>query len=87
MNITHMREFLTLIEHNSYASAAKKLYISQPTLSRHVNALESEIGEQLLNRSQRSISLTEGGQVAVTAFRTILKTVDDLADTVSVKAS
>ena len=44
MDLSHMREVLTLAEHLNFTTAAAKLYVSQPTLTRHVNAVEEELG-------------------------------------------
>ena len=38
MDVSHMREVLVLAEHLNFTTAAAALYISQPTLTRHVNA-------------------------------------------------
>lgn len=50
MDVSYMREVLVLAEHLSFTTAAAKLYLSQPTLTRHVNAVEEELGTQLFER-------------------------------------
>ncbi len=74
-----MHEFLVLAKHLNYTSAAQALYISQPTLSRHINALEEELGVSLLNRSRHDVSLTPSGEDAVIAFDFIMQHCDALA--------
>lgn len=73
-----MREFLTLVKCGSFTEAAAELYISQPTLTRHVNALEDELGCPLLVRTGHSVVLTPGGKLAMKAFEKVLGTYRDL---------
>ena len=53
--------------------SAKILFISQPTLSRHIQAMEIELGYPLFNTSKHGIELTEYGKAAVRPFRKIVK--------------
>lgn len=62
MKIQNMREFLTLSDVKNFNLAAEKLFLSQPTLSRHIKELEEELGVQLFERSTRRVELTECGQ-------------------------
>jgi len=54
--------FVTVVECNSFTKAAQRLSIPKSTLSRHIQALESDINLRLLNRSTRQISLTKVGE-------------------------
>ncbi|MGV3126453.1 LysR family transcriptional regulator [Streptococcus orisratti] len=54
MNIHHLREFITLAEVQNYLEAAEELFISQSTLSKHIQALEKESIERKL--CQKKIS-------------------------------
>lgn len=45
----------------SFSKAAKKLYITQPTVTNHIQNLENELGTILINRSGKNISLTDAG--------------------------
>ena len=65
MRIEALKEFLAVVEYGSYTGAAKALYISQPGLSKHIAALEAEIGCKLFF-DERPLILTEAG-------RTIMK--------------
>jgi len=53
--------FLAVAEEGNISRAAAKLHISQPSLSKYIMSLESEIGENLFLREARSVSLTERG--------------------------
>lgn len=61
MDTNYIQEFLVLREAGSFLKAAEILGITQSTLSRHIQALESEFGEQLINRSSRSFHVTAAG--------------------------
>lgn len=67
MNIDHVEEFQVLALTGSFTRAAKKLFISQPCLSRHISALEQEIGQKLIFRESESkldsLTLTKSGVI------------------------
>ncbi len=77
MTVEQMREFVTLAEERNYLVAADMLYSTQATLSRHIMAMEGELGFALFNRSTKKIELTqEGGRFLVYARRAV-KLMDD----------
>jgi len=61
MQIKQLEYFLTASECSSMNEAAEKLYITQPTLSASIAALEKELGAQLFHRTNRGIKLTAQG--------------------------
>ncbi|MBW6409598.1 LysR family transcriptional regulator [Clostridium weizhouense] len=61
MDIRQLKYFLTIAEEGHITSAAKKLNISQPPLSKQLKLLEEELGVILFNRTSRSLELTEAG--------------------------
>ncbi len=63
MDTQHIREFTVLAECLSYSEAAARLFISQSTLSKHIIAIEKELGYVLFKRSTRSIELSEEGSI------------------------
>ncbi|WP_438315800.1 LysR family transcriptional regulator [Sporosarcina sp. FA9] len=63
MDLKQLNYFVQIVEHMSFSKAAHKLHISQPSLSNAIKNLESELGFQLLERSTRTIKLTEAGNV------------------------
>ena len=71
MDTNYVQEFLVLKEAGSFLKAADILGITQPTLSRHIQAIESEIGKQLFKRDRHSFQITEAGQ-AFTLYATTL---------------
>ncbi len=63
MNTRYLREFVVLADTLSYSEAAENLYISQSSLSKHLQTLEKELGTPLFFRTTRSIRLTHAGSV------------------------
>jgi DNA-binding transcriptional LysR family regulator len=61
-DLNDLRLFAEVVEHGSYTSAARSLGLQTSKLSRRVRALEEELGVRLLNRTSRSLSLTETGR-------------------------
>lgn len=63
MQINQLLHFVTVIEKESFTTAAYALHISQPSLSTSIKRLEDEIGFKLIDRSQRNIRLTKEGEL------------------------
>ena len=61
MDISLYHEFVTLASHRNYSAAARDLNMSQPTLSRHMNALGKELKCQLFYDT-RPLTLTVAGE-------------------------
>ena len=76
MRTEYMKEFLELADAMNYSAAAKKLFISQPALSRHIKAMEKELGFRLVETSSHGIEFTQPGKSAVKTFRRILREYD-----------
>ncbi len=76
MELNYLREFKELAQTLNYAKAASHLYITQSTLSKHINALERELGCRLLDRDRRKVELTEAGRRFAAASMTIIDTFD-----------
>ena len=63
MNTERLYEFFVLSHVLNYTRAAKALYISQPILTRHIQALEAELGVPLFRRTTHGVTLTEAGRL------------------------
>ncbi|MBM6999152.1 LysR family transcriptional regulator [bacterium] len=74
MNIDVLEEFVTLSITRNFSSAAEQLRISQPSLSRHIKALETEMGSRLVER-ESPIMLTAAGKEVLNMATTVLSTV------------
>ena len=62
MNFEYLKTFQEIARLNSFSEVAKKMHISQPAVSFQIQKLEQELGVQLIDRSQRSLELTEAGR-------------------------
>ena len=63
LNTQHLITFRTLVETGSFTQTARKLGLTQPAVSQHIQKLEKGLGEPLLIRHGRSTELTEAGEV------------------------
>lgn len=63
MNTNHLYEFLVLADVLSYSKAAKRLFISQSILTRHIQELERELEAELFQRNTHGVALTEVGRM------------------------
>lgn len=62
MTLNQLKYAIVVSESESFNIAAKKLYISQPSLSTSIHALEEEVGIQIFRRSQNGIAVTPDGK-------------------------
>ena len=61
MEFKQLESFVAVVKHNSFTKAAENLYISQPTISTHIRALEEELNTRLIMRTTKSIEVTPEG--------------------------
>lgn len=78
MKIEYLQEFVVLSKYLNFSMTAELLHITQPVLSRHIAALEDELGVLLLQRSTQSVTLTEEGRIALDRINKILGDYDEL---------
>ena len=86
MELRQLEYFVAVAEEASFTRAASRVHVAQPGVSAQVRRLESELGQQLLDRSGRSVRLTEVGSAVLPFARAALDAVanarlavDDLA--------
>ncbi|QQY78780.1 DNA-binding transcriptional LysR family regulator [Keratinibaculum paraultunense] len=63
MDFRQLETFIEVANLKSFSRAAEKLFITQPTVTNHIQNLEKELGTILINRSGKNISLTEAGKL------------------------
>ncbi len=62
MELNQLRSFAAVVRCGSFTRAAEQLYLSQPTVSTHVRALEDKLGCQLILRTTKSVEVTDKGR-------------------------
>ncbi|MBR0686137.1 LysR family transcriptional regulator [Bradyrhizobium manausense] len=82
MDLRQVRYFIAVAEERSFTLAARRLHLSQPPLSQHIQALEAELGTQLLYRTSRKVELTQAGEAMLLRGRAILQQVKSAEDEV-----
>lgn len=82
MSLDQLRYFVAVAEEGHVGRAAVRLHISQPPLTRHIRALEDELGGPLFTRTPRGMELLPVGEVFYSRARTILDEVEGAATAV-----
>ena len=72
MTLRQLEYLLAVVDEGSFGRAAAQLYVSQPTLSQQVRALEQEIGGPLVERLPRGVRPTPAGEALLPAARAAL---------------
>lgn len=76
MDISYCRELITLADELNFSKAAERLYITQSTLSKHVAAVEREIGFRVFDRTTSRVELTAGGELWIDGLRDVVEKYD-----------
>lgn len=76
MNLRQLQYFIEVSELESVTKAANRLHVAQPALSRHMRALERDLGVRLFERDGRGIILTNAGLVFRDRVRAVLRELD-----------
>ncbi len=78
MELYLLRTFITVAEEAHLTRAAKRLNISQPSVSAHIKALEEELGILLFDRSKKGMTLTGKGDLMLQKAKRVLDSSNDL---------
>ncbi|MEE1770123.1 LysR family transcriptional regulator [Streptomyces sp. JV185] len=81
MDIRQLRYFVTVVEEANFTRAAARLHLAQPGVSAQVRQLEKELGHLLLDRSGRSVTLTEVGKAVLPYARAAISAVEAVRQT------
>ena len=76
--LKRMSVFAKVVEFGSFTAAARQLDMSVSSISQTVSKLENELQVKLLNRSTRSIGLTEAGKIYYQGCRRMLQEVSEV---------
>ncbi|MFD8141838.1 LysR family transcriptional regulator [Streptomyces sp. NPDC059708] len=82
MELRQLRYFVTVVEEGGFTRAAARLHLSQPGLSAQIRQLEKELGQPLLERSSRSVTLTAVGRSVLPYARAALAAADAVRNAV-----
>lgn len=82
IEIYELQVFLAAAETENFSTAARRLHLTQPAVSQHIQALEHRLGTPLFHRLGRSIRLTEAGHVLTPLARDLLTLSTQIEETV-----
>ena len=80
MELRHLRYFKAVADFGTFTAAARRLHVSQSSVSEQILDLEGEIGGPLLDRSARQVRLTAQGKVFLEEARKTLEAADRAVD-------
>lgn len=86
MNLKQLESFCYIIETNSFSEAAKKLFLTQPTISSHISLLEKELSTQLLIRTTKDVIPTDAGKKLYTYAKQMLQIQNTILEEFHVKS-
>lgn len=81
MELRQLQYFVAVAEEANFTRAAARLHLAQPGVSAQVRQLERELGQQLLDRSGRSVTLTEVGEAVLPFARAALAAAEGVRHT------
>lgn len=81
--IDNLRVFSEVVANRSFSRAAKRLGLTPSAVSKQIGQLENRLGVRLLNRTTRTVSPTEAGQLYVERCRRILEELDEVEDLIA----
>lgn len=78
MELRQLRYLIAVVEHGSFSRAAEAVHLTQPALSRSIQALEAEVGAAVLERNRGAIEPTDVGRLLLTHARQLDSATRDL---------
>lgn len=82
MDLRQIEAFVQVAQHRSFSKAAEALYLTQPSVTARIQALERDLGEPLFERNGRGVRLTEVGASFLPYARRALKALQDGRDVI-----
>src|SRR5579884_296394 len=76
MNFRQLECFVAVVDEGSFTRGARRVGISQPSLSQHIRALEQELEGPVFNRLPRGVSLTPAGRTLLPEARTAVRALE-----------
>lgn len=78
MTLNQLKYFIAVARCLSFTEAARSLFMTQPALSRQIQAMEAELGTQLFVRDKKTLKLTPGGSTLYNRLPDFLKEYDEM---------
>ncbi len=82
LSVRQLRYFVAVADHRSFRRAAERLSVSQPPITKQIQALERTLGVPLLSRSRRRFALTPAGEAFHMEARMLLAGLDRACSTI-----
>ncbi len=73
VGLARLETFLNAAEQLSFSEAARRMHLSQPTVSHHIKMLEQELGVKLFERMGSGLMLTEGGRLLMPLAQKVVR--------------
>ncbi len=83
MDFKQLNTFLTVVNCGSFTKAADKLYLSQPTISAHISALERELNKKLIARTTKRVEVTHDGMILLEYAKKLLQIKENMLEALS----
>lgn len=83
VTIQQMECLVNLVEERSFSKAAKKMCLTQPSLTKHIKNLEEEIETKVVERKNTGVILTEEGKILYECARRIFRQIDEAGEKIS----
>lgn len=80
MELRQLRYLVTIVEAGGFTRAAERVHVAQPGVSAQIRLLERELGQELLDRSGRTVRLTDAGAAVLPYARAALRAIEGLQD-------
>src|SRR5690349_8625417 len=76
MELRQLAYFVAVVDEAHFTRAAERLHVAQPAVSQQIQRLEAELGERLLHRARRTVTLTAAGEALLPHARAALAQVE-----------
>lgn len=86
MELFQLRYFLVVSKYENFSKAAEELFISQPSVSKAINMLETELGVNLFERNGKRIKLSSAGKALQERLKSVMATLDNLPNELRIAA-
>jgi len=83
ITIQQLKALVNLAEERSFSRAAKKMHLTQPSLTKHIKNLEEQLGTRLADRNNRQLSLTPAGRILCESAKRVFSLINDTGEKIA----